>query len=112
MGTDTLWESAVSDRPAETAGLPRHLLIISRYHPGLYEYVRGRFANEDNVQVVLDRRRGRERRLTVRLAGPERRSVERRSADRRTRPHVDTALRMESMQFVTIVAAPASNPLP
>jgi hypothetical protein len=28
--------------------------------------------------------------------------TERRSADRRVRPHVDDALRMESMQFVTI----------
>jgi hypothetical protein len=76
---------------------PRHLLIISRYHPGLYDYVRARFASEDNVEVVLDRRRGRDRRATAVTA-----DIERRSADRRVRPHVDVALRMESMQFVTI----------
>jgi hypothetical protein len=77
-------------------------LIISRYHPGLFDYVRARFAHEDNVEVVLDRRRGRDRRVTARKSG-----VERRSADRRIRPHVDVALRMESMQFVTV--APASG---
>ena len=43
---------------------PRHLLIISRYHPGLYDYVRARFADEDNVEVILDRRRGRDRRAS------------------------------------------------
>jgi hypothetical protein len=76
---------------------PRHLLIISRYHPGLYDYVRSRFAHEDNVEVVLDRRRGRDRRASAVEA-----NVERRAADRRVRPHIDAALRMESMQFVTI----------
>ena len=94
MRTETPWASAVSGcgtRP------PRHLLIISRYHPGLYDYVRARFAHEDNVEVVLDRRRGRDRRASAVEA-----HVERRAADRRVRPHVDAALRMESMQFVTI----------
>jgi hypothetical protein len=76
----------------------RHLLIISRYHPGLYDYVRARFASEDNVEVILDRRRGgRDRRST-----PAQVQAERRAADRRSRPQVDNALRMESMQFVTI----------
>ena len=85
--------------------LPRHLLIISRYHPGLFEYVRTRFAREDNVEVVLDRRRGRDRRAAAAEAG-----VERRSSDRRVRPQIDAALRMESMQFVTVPpgAAPRS----
>jgi len=78
------------------ASQPRHFLIISRYHPGLYDYVRARFADEDNVEVVLDRRRGRDRRMT-----PGRPAVDRRAAERRVRSHVDAALRMESMQFVT-----------
>ena len=72
-------------------------MIISRYHPGLFDYVQARFAREDNVEVILDRRRGRDRRASAAEA-----NVERRSADRRVRPHVDDALRMESMQFVTI----------
>ncbi len=79
------------------ACLPRHLLIISRYHPGLYDYVRARFATEDKVEVILDRRSGRDRR---RAAGGV--MTERRATERRSRPHIDAALRMESMQFVTI----------
>jgi hypothetical protein len=94
MRTETLWAEAVSGCSALP---PRHLLIISRYHPGLYDYVRARFAHEDNVEVVLDRRRGRDRRASATEA-----HVERRSADRRVRPHIDAALRMESMQFVTV----------
>jgi len=80
-----------------SARLPHHLLIISRYHPGLYDYVRARFAQEDSVEVILDRRRGRDRRASVVEA-----HVERRSAERRVRPYIDAALRMESMQFVTV----------
>jgi hypothetical protein len=98
MPTDTLWGPPMSDRASGGLRPPRHLLIISRYHPGLYDYVRARFAHEDNVEVVLDRRRGRDRRIAAGRAG-----VERRSTDRRIRPHVDVALRMESMQFVTVV---------
>jgi hypothetical protein len=79
------------------ARLKRHLLIISRHHPALYDYVRERFAGEPNLEVILDRRHGVERR-----ARPGRTDVERRSVDRRRRPDVDAALRMESMQFLTI----------
>ena len=104
MRTETMWERPVSASPA---GRPiHHLLIISRYHPGLYDYVRARFASEDNVEVVLDRRRGRDRRGVAAQV-----HAERRSADRRVRPHVDDALRMESMQFVTISrGTPAAQP--
>lgn len=97
MRTETLWAPSMSGATAGGPRTPRHLLIISRYHPGLYDYVRARFASEDNVEVVLDRRRGRDRRAAAVTA-----DIERRSADRRVRPHVDVALRMESMQFVTI----------
>ena len=108
MRTETLWASAVSARSAGSARPPRHLLIISRYHPGLYNYVRARFAHEDNVEVVLDRRRGRDRRASAVEA-----HVERRAADRRVRPHIDAALRMESMQFVTIAPGTVRTyPLP
>jgi hypothetical protein len=104
MRTETVWESRVTSCVSGSARPPRHLLIISRYHPGLYEYVRARFAHEDNVEVVLDRRRGRDRRAQAAEAG-----VERRSADRRVRPHVDAALRLESMQFVTVAPAAARS---
>jgi hypothetical protein len=76
---------------------PRHVVIIARHYAALFEYVRGRFATEGNVEVILDRRAGRDRR---RRSG--RMATERRTRDRRRRPHVDDALRMESMQFVTI----------
>lgn len=87
----------------------RHLLIISRHHPALYDYVRERFAGEPNVDVILDRRCGRDRRLHRRET-----DVERRGAERRIRPDVDAALRMESMQFLTIApkASSCSGGLP
>jgi hypothetical protein len=81
----------------------RHLLIISRHHPALYDYVRERFAAEPTVAVILDRRRGRDRRTQRGEA-----DVERRSAERRIRPDVDAALRMESMQFLTIAPRTSS----
>ena len=81
---------------------PRYRLIVGRYHRELYEYVRGRFAREQNVEVILDRRSGRDRR-TLAVAT----SLERRTGQRRVRPHIDTALRVESMQFVTIPPSPA-----
>jgi hypothetical protein len=95
MRTD-VWASTVTGGSSD-ARLTRHLLIISRYHPGLYDYVRARFADEDSVEVILDRRRGRDRR-----SGATGVNAERRSTDRRTHQHVDEALRMESMQFVTL----------
>jgi len=106
MRTEAMWEQAVSG--TSPGGRPiRHLLIISRYHPGLYDYVRARFASEDNVEVILDRRRGRDRR-----SNPAPVRSERRAADRRVRPNVDDALRMESMQFLTISQGVARPDLP
>jgi hypothetical protein len=96
MRTETVWASTVTSGSSD-ARFTRHLLIISRYHPGLYDYVRARFADEDSVEVILDRRRGRDRR-----SGATGVNAERRSTDRRTHQHVDEALRMESMQFVTL----------
>ena len=97
MPSGTFWPSAMTECSTSGVSHSRHLLIISRYHPGLYEYVRARFADEDNIEVVLDRRRGRDRR--ARRGHP---LVDRRGAERRIHTHVDAALRMESMQFLTI----------
>jgi hypothetical protein len=75
----------------------RHLFIIARDQPGLWEYLRREFSSEANVEIVLDRRRGRERR-----SGSERRAVprlvgatvnDRRALERRARPFVSTQLR-------------------
>ena len=95
MGTSLVSQGSPGDRHI------RHLMIISRYHYRLYEYVRARFAREDSVEVILDRRCGRDRRGNTTEV-----PTERRAADRRVRPHVDDALRLESMQFVTISRGP------
>jgi hypothetical protein len=89
--------------PPEGQSSPRHVVIIARHYASLFEYVQGRFACEDNVEVVLDRRAHRDRRRrSVRIR------TERRAGERRRRPHIDDALRMESMQVVTI-CQPASE---
>jgi hypothetical protein len=88
---------ATTDGSRRAANQPQHILIVSRHHPGLFEYVRARFADEENVEVVLDRRRGRDRRRRASHT-----VVERRLAERRVHSQIDTALRMESMHFVTL----------
>src|SRR6266446_6588557 len=40
----------------------RHLFIIARDQASLWEYLRREFASETNVEVILDRRLGRDRR--------------------------------------------------
>lgn len=74
-----------------------HLFIISRDQPGLWEYLRREFSSEENVEVILNRRVGRDRR-----SGHDRRAVprlvegtvsERRTAERRTRASLDAQLR-------------------
>jgi hypothetical protein len=102
MPVGTFRTMRLNDQPSWSARAKRHLLIISRHHPGLYDYVTKRFAGEPSVEVILDRRRGRDRRAQQHQA-----EVERRAADRRTRPDIDAALRMESMQFLTIPLASA-----
>jgi hypothetical protein len=86
-------------RPGTTEDSPlvkRHLLIIAKDQVGLYRYVRARFAAEQAVEVILDRRRQPDRRQRASDV-----DVDRRAADRRRRPHVDAALRLESMHFLT-----------
>ena len=57
----------------------QHFFIVSRDHPWLYAYLMERFADDRNVQVILDRRL-RERRVGALAAGmpQERRKNERR----------------------------------
>jgi hypothetical protein len=75
----------------------RHLFIIARDQPGLWEYLRREFASEENVDVILDRRLGHERRLRDDRRGLAR-SVgagldDRRTGERRIRDFVDGQLR-------------------
>lgn len=76
--------------------MARTLVLVSRQHPDLYAFLRARFSNAPNVDVVLDRRLGQRRRL----ASPVRR--DRRLFDRRSRPDLDAELRERSHVIVTL----------
>jgi hypothetical protein len=71
------------------AVMTRHYFIVARDQTSLCEYLTRQFAAEENVEVFLDRRSGRDRR-TAEANGD---TVERRSSDRRHQPFVDTQLR-------------------
>lgn len=72
--------------------MARTLFIVSRRHPDLYEYLKERFASDDQVEVILDRRAG-----AARQAGAERGAEE-----RRCHPEVDTELESRSHAVVTV----------
>jgi hypothetical protein len=74
----------------------RTLFIVSRQHPDLYAYLRERFASDTAVEVILDRRLGQRRQ---REAPP---GVDRRRADRRSRPEVEIELQTRSHAIITI----------
>jgi hypothetical protein len=75
----------------------RHLFIIARDQPRLWDYLRREFSSEENVEVILDRRRKRERR-SARNGGARPDLVDEtpsdgRIGDRRLRESVDGQLR-------------------
>ena len=41
--------------------MARNVFVVSRRHPDLYEYLRERFATDQAVEVILDRRIGQRR---------------------------------------------------
>ena len=71
------------------AVMTRHYFIVARDQSSLCEYLTRQFAAEENVEVSLERRPGRDRRQGE--ANED--TVERRSGDRRPQPFVDTQLR-------------------
>ena len=75
----------------------RTVYVVARDHPELYAYLRDRFTvdGEAQVEVILDRRVVTRRQLNV----PH--TPERRRADRRSRPHVDTELEVRSHAVIT-----------
>lgn len=83
--------------------MARHLFLVSRHEPRLYEYLVDRFRDDGNVEVILDRRRA-ERRSGSAHQGPERRR-----ADRRFRPEIDLELRVRSHVILTL---PSDDPPP
>ncbi len=72
-----------------------HLFIVAWNRPDLWDYWKRWFSGVENVEVILDRRRG-ERRLTPRAFEPERRG-----AERRCREDVDDELRSAGFAIVT-----------
>ena len=75
--------------------MTRHLFILSRRVPEFYSYLVERFADDDAVEVILDRRQA----LTSQV--PERFAVDS-GPDRRRRPEVDAELLTRSHTVVTI----------
>jgi hypothetical protein len=58
--------------------MARHLFIVSRYHRLLHELLLERFHDDQNVEIILDRRRGERRAVSAEPMGGERRVGERR----------------------------------
>lgn len=74
----------------------RTLFIVSRRHTELYDYLKERFAGDDQVEVILDRRSSGQ---GHRVASPE---APPRSPERRARPEVDTELETRSHAVITV----------
>ena len=80
-------------RAAASTGVVRLLFIVSRDHPELWHHLRRDFGEDEEVQVILDRRRG-ERRRQIQAREPERRGADRRQ------PAVDKDLRYRSFVII------------
>lgn len=73
----------------------RTLFIVSRRHTDLYEYLKERFAGDEQVEVILDRRGAGDRAVETPAAATP-------PAERRCRPEVDAELRARSHAVVTL----------
>jgi hypothetical protein len=76
--------------------MARHYFIVARDQTSLCEYLSRQFAAEENVEVFLDRRGNQDRRKPPErtLVGANGNAiVDRRAADRRQQPFVDSQLR-------------------
>jgi hypothetical protein len=89
-------ESIAVPRTQTEEQMGRTLFIVSREHPDLYAYLRERFASDTAVEVILDRRLGQRRQRDAPTG------VDRRQADRRSRPEVEIELRTRSHAIITI----------
>ena len=67
--------------------MARYILIVARNQPGLFGYLRQRFARSKEVEVLFDRRRAQRRQRAQSSA------AERRQADRRTQRATEKHLR-------------------
>ena len=71
------------------AVMTRHYFIVARDQTSLCDYLARQFASEENVEVFLDRRSGHDCRAEDHNGA----TIERRNAERRHQPFVDTQLR-------------------
>ena len=76
----------------------RYLLIVKRGEDGLHQHGLQTFAHRPYVGVIYDRRMG-ERRQTA-LESP----IQRRHADRRSRPGVDMAIHKDGAAVATVAS--------
>lgn len=72
----------------------RLLFVVARDQPDLWHHLKRDFAQDEEVQVILDRRRG-ERRQRVQSREPERRR-----AERRRQPGTEKELRYRSFVII------------
>ena len=77
--------------------MSRHLFIVSRRNPELYEYLKIRFADDDRVEVILDRRQGKLREPEGDVSGGARHEH-----DRRSRPAIERELETASHVIVSL----------
>lgn len=61
--------------------MARHLFIVARDKPWLYGYLLGRFGDDAQVMIVVDRRTGERRRAQQRVQDDRRRGERRIRAD-------------------------------
>jgi hypothetical protein len=78
--------------------MPRFLFIVARQLPAVYEHLRQQFAEEPNVQVILDRRQTDRREPEPATPAGE----ERPPAERRQNPGVDDQIRTLGYAFVRL----------
>ena len=76
--------------------MSRHLFIVSRNYPDFFTYLMERFADDPNVEVILDRRAARERRRRQDAV-----EVDRRVRDRRRQRALDEELETRSHVILT-----------
>jgi chromosome segregation ATPase len=96
---------SVKEPAAQEIAAPVRLFVVARRDPGLYGYLRARFADEAGITVVLDRRVEARRQRALPAA------AERRRADRRMRLEIDEQLRTTSLAIVggSSAAAPPTE---
>src|SRR5690349_24924307 len=80
--------------------MPRHIFVVSRHHPELYEYLTKRFQQDTNVRVIFDRRRAERRQSPG--TGPPREGERRWRLERRVRTSVDDELKTRSHTIIKI----------